>query len=86
MDARRAGTSHFRVDSKNLHCAKKKMAMTESKVEKRNTFAIKAEISNLYAGTFAFSEQKTMYGGKYIASSDGFGGFDEQLGASSELR
>ena len=33
-------------------------------------FAIKAEIKDLRAGAFAFSEQKTMYGGKQIARGD----------------
>ena len=33
-------------------------------------FAIKAEVSNLGAETFAFREQKTMYGGKHIAKGD----------------
>src|SRR3954451_24092638 len=33
-------------------------------------FAIKAEISNPWAETFAFSAQKTMYGGKHIAKGD----------------
>ena len=33
-------------------------------------FAIKAEISDLRAETFAFSAQKTMYGGKQIAEGD----------------
>ena len=33
-------------------------------------FAIKAEISDLRAETFAFSAQKTMYGGKQIAKGD----------------
>jgi hypothetical protein len=33
-------------------------------------FAIKAEVKNLRAKTFAFSEQKTMYGGKSIAKGD----------------
>ena len=33
-------------------------------------FAIKAEIENPSAQTFAFSEQKTMYGGKQIAKGD----------------
>jgi hypothetical protein len=33
-------------------------------------FAIKAEVSNLRAETFAFSAQKTMYGGKQIAKGD----------------
>ena len=30
-------------------------------------FAIKAEVSDPWAETFAFSSQKTMYGGKHIA-------------------
>lgn len=34
------------------------------------TFAIKAEISDLRAATFAFDSQKTMYGGKRIAEGD----------------
>jgi hypothetical protein len=33
-------------------------------------FAIKAEVSDLCAETFAFSAQKTMYGGKRIAKGD----------------
>ena len=33
-------------------------------------FAIKAEVSDLWAETFAFSAQKTMYGGKHIAKGD----------------
>ena len=33
-------------------------------------FAIKAEVSDPRAETFAFSAQKTMYGGKYIAQGD----------------
>ena len=33
-------------------------------------FAIKAEISNPWAETFAFSAQKTMYGGKHVAKGD----------------
>ena len=33
-------------------------------------FAIKTEISDLRAETFAFSAQKTMYGGKQIAEGD----------------
>ena len=33
-------------------------------------FAIKADVSNPGAKTFAFSEQKTMYGGKRIAKGD----------------
>src|SRR6476619_3762659 len=34
------------------------------------TFAIKAEVSDPWAKTFAFSAQKTMYGGKHIAKGD----------------
>jgi hypothetical protein len=34
------------------------------------TFAIKAEVSNPRATYFAFSRQKTMYGGKHIAKGD----------------
>lgn len=33
-------------------------------------FAIKAEVSDPNADTFAFSAQKTMYGGKHIAAGD----------------
>ena len=33
-------------------------------------FAIKAEVSDRLAKTFAFSAQKTMYGGKHIAKGD----------------
>src|ERR1044071_1488790 len=33
-------------------------------------FAIKAEVSDLCAKTFAFNAQKTMYGGKRIAKGD----------------
>ena len=33
-------------------------------------FAIKAEVSDPMAETFAFSAQKTMYGGKHIANGD----------------
>ena len=33
-------------------------------------FAIKAEVSDPEAKTFAFSAQKTMYGGKHIAEGD----------------
>ena len=36
----------------------------------RNTFAIKAEVIDPLAETFAFIEQKTMYGGKHIAKGD----------------
>src|SRR5260221_1936478 len=39
--------------------------------EKRSDmFAIKAEVSDPGAEAFAFSDQKTMYGGKHIASGD----------------
>jgi hypothetical protein len=34
------------------------------------TFAIKAEVSDPLAKTFAFNAQKTMYGGKHIAQGD----------------
>ena len=34
------------------------------------TFLIKAEVSNARAKTFAFTAQKTMYGGKNIAKGD----------------
>ena len=34
------------------------------------TFAIKAAVSDSQAKTFAFSAQKTMYGGKHIAKGD----------------
>src|SRR5438876_9938663 len=33
-------------------------------------FAIKAEVSNPWAKTSAFSAQKTMYGGKHVAKRD----------------
>jgi hypothetical protein len=33
-------------------------------------FAIKAEVSDPWAETFGFNEQKTMYGGKHIAKGD----------------
>ena len=33
-------------------------------------FAIKAEVDDPAAATFAFSAQKTMYGGKHVASGD----------------
>jgi hypothetical protein len=34
------------------------------------TFAIKAEVSDPSVDTFAFTRQKTMYGGKHIAAGD----------------
>jgi hypothetical protein len=36
----------------------------------RTAFAIKAEVSDPQAKTFAFKAQKTMYGGKHIAKGD----------------
>ena len=36
----------------------------------RTAFAIKAAVRGLPAKTFAFSSQKTMYGGKHIAKGD----------------
>ncbi len=42
----------------------------KSLTERRNTFAIKAEVIDPQAETFEFVEQKTMYGGKYIARGD----------------
>ena len=35
-----------------------------------DAFAVKAEIPDSRAGTFAFREQKTMYGGKNVAKGD----------------
>ena len=37
---------------------------------KRMSFAIKTEVSDPQAETFAFAAQKTMYGGKHIAKGD----------------
>ncbi len=37
---------------------------------KSMTFAIKADVGNPLAETFAFRAQKTMYGGKHIAKGD----------------
>jgi hypothetical protein len=34
------------------------------------TFTIKAKVTDLFAETFAFSAQKTMYGGKRVAKGD----------------
>ena len=34
------------------------------------TFAIKAEVNDVRAETFAFTSQRTMYGGKHIAEGD----------------
>jgi len=38
--------------------------------DRSNTFAIKAEVTDPQAETFAFAEQQTMYRGKYIAKGD----------------
>jgi len=38
--------------------------------KRSNMFAIKAGVSDPGAEAFAFSEQKTMYGGKHIACGD----------------
>ncbi len=38
--------------------------------DKAKTFVIKAEVSDPRAATFAFTAQKTMYGGKLIAEGD----------------
>jgi hypothetical protein len=37
---------------------------------KTSMFAVKAEVSDPQAKTFAFTAQKTMYGGKHIAKGD----------------
>ena len=39
-------------------------------VERTKAFAIKAEVRDPRAKMFAFTAQKTMYGGKYIAEGD----------------
>jgi hypothetical protein len=39
-------------------------------VRSARAFAIKAEVSDPLAETFAFAAQKTMYGGKHIAEGD----------------
>jgi len=41
-----------------------------SPLTRRPRFAIKAEVSDARAETFAFSAQKTMYGGNHIAKGD----------------
>jgi hypothetical protein len=38
--------------------------------EEKHAFAIKAEVCDPCATTFAFNAQKTMYGGKHIAEGD----------------
>jgi hypothetical protein len=45
-------------------------------------FAIKAEVSDPLAKTFAFSAQKTMYGGKHIATGDTIFVFASETGVS----
>jgi len=45
-------------------------------------FAIKAEVSDPKAKTFAFSAQKTMYGGKHIAKGDTIFVFASETGVS----
>ena len=45
-------------------------------------FAIKAEVSDPQAKTFAFSAQKTMYGGKHIAKGDTIFIFASETGVS----
>ena len=42
----------------------------KAQAPRMNVFAIKTEISNPRARVFAFSEQKTMYGGKHVARGD----------------
>lgn len=39
-------------------------------VRLHSVFAIKAEVRDARGATFAFTAQKTMYGGKYIAAGD----------------
>ena len=48
-------------------------------------FAIKAEVSDPSAETFAFSAQKTMYGGKQIAKGDAIFVFASENEAGSGL-
>jgi hypothetical protein len=36
----------------------------------RSSFAIKAEVNDLSADTFSFMAQKSMYGGKHVATGD----------------
>ena len=48
-------------------------------------FAIKATITNPKAATFAFSEQKTMYGGRQIAKGDRIFIFDSENESGSGL-
>jgi len=46
------------------------LAIAEGYGDTGMMFAIKAELSDPWAETFAFSAQKTMYGGKHIAKGD----------------
>jgi hypothetical protein len=46
------------------------MAMELVVRDEKMMFAIKAEVSDPSAKTFAFTAQKTMYGGKHIARGD----------------
>jgi hypothetical protein len=46
------------------------LAATGARVVRNMTFAIKAAVSDPRAETFAFTAQKTMYGGKHIAEGD----------------
>jgi hypothetical protein len=48
-------------------------------------FAIKAEVSDPEAETFAFSAQKTMYGGKHIAKGDAIFVFASEKGGGPGL-
>jgi hypothetical protein len=48
-------------------------------------FAIKAEVNDLGAETFAFNAQKTMYGGKHIAEGDTIFIFDSENEGGSGL-
>src|SRR5437870_4133599 len=46
------------------------MTVAHSKLGESMAFAIKAEVYDPRAKTFAFTAQKTMYGGKHIAEGD----------------
>jgi hypothetical protein len=46
------------------------MNLIPTTTSKRMMFAIKAEVSDPWAETFAFKAQKTMYGGKHISKGD----------------
>ena len=47
-----------------------RLALAETGVEGEMTFAIKADVRRVRANSFAFVAQKTMYGGKRIATGD----------------